>query len=179
MNRKKISITIVILFSLLIMSFSTTAAKAPRTYFTATAEMIEMLDPGTTEVKDNNVHVRDMKQVYRTCWTFKERHETICYREVVVVNVDLSLDDMTGTMRGTFEFLNDNDEVVWEGVFYGSRKIVDGTMVSTVNDIGRGLGIYEGLFFQYTLQAFNIWDPSQPAVFEGTGFIQDTGVYTP
>lgn len=174
MNSKKfISILIAILI-VSILPVSGAAAKAPREYFSATAQAIGLLDPGTTVVHDDHVLVRGMKQVYMACWTFEKPTRTECHREVVEVNVVLSLVDMTGTMQGTFVYLDDEDNVIWEGIFYGSRKIVDGHMVSTVNDIGRGVGINEGLLFQYTLQAFDIWDPSQPALFEGTGFVQAT-----
>lgn len=179
MNSKRITITIITLIILMIMSASVASAEAPKAYFTATSNISAILDPGTTEVKDQHVHVRGMKQVATTCWTYLEGGETVCYNEVIEVNVILSLVDLTGPMWGTFEFQDDEGAVVWKGNFHGDRRIVDGNMVSTVNDIGRGLGYNEGLLFQYTLQAFNIWDPSQPAPFEGTGFVQETGQYNP
>jgi hypothetical protein len=178
MNRKKYIPILITLLIVSMMSVSIATAEAPRAYFTATSNMIEFLDPGTTVVHDNHVHVSGMKQAFLTCWTFVENGESVCHREVVEINIVLSLVDLTGNMWGTFEFLDDGTEV-WEGTFHGSRRIVDGNMVSTVNDVGRGLGPNEGLLFQYTLQAFNIWDPSVPATFTGTGFVQETGKYNP
>jgi len=179
MNYKKYIPILITLLILSMMSVSIAAAEAPRAYFSATSNMIEFLDPGTTVVHDNHVHVRGMKQVFLTCWTFVADGESVCHREVVELNVVISLVDMTGNMWGTFEFLDDDGTAVWVGVFHGNRRIVDGNMVSTVSDVGRGLGQNEGLLFQYTLQAFNIWDPSEPATFSGSGFVQETGQYNP
>ena len=174
MNHKKFLLTMVTLLILSLMSASIATAGAPRSTFSATAEMKEMIDPGTTEIRDNHVHVRGMKQAYETCWTYDASGETVCYREVVEANVVISLADMTGTMWGSFKFLDDNNAVVWKGKFHGSRRIIDENMVSTVTDIGLGQGPNEGLLFQYTLKAYNIWDPSQPATFAGKGFVQET-----
>lgn len=178
MNRKRFFLILITLVIFSMMSVNIAAAEAPRGYFTATSEMIAVINPGTAKVNDHHVHVTGMQQVANTCWTYAAGGSVKCYEEVITINIVLSLIDLTGPMWGTFEF-KDGGVVVWKGTFYGSRKVVGGNMVSTVNDVGRGVGPNEGLLFQYTLQALNIWDPSQPATFIGTGYVQWTGNFIP
>jgi hypothetical protein len=163
----------------LIPTASTAIVEAPRIDFTVTSNLVKQLDPGSQELRDNHLYVRGLKSVYKTCWTFRADGELVCHDEVVVTNVILSTQDMTGPMWGTFEYLDDEGAIIWRGIFHGNRKLVGGDMTSTIYDIGHGLGPNEGLLFQYTIQAVNITDPSVSVPHVGSGYVQAIARYKP
>lgn len=158
---------------------STAIAEAPRIDFTVTANLMEQLDPGSQEIRDNHLYIRGLKSVYKTCWTFRADGDLVCHNEVVTAEVILSTQDMTGPMWGTFEYLDDEGAVIWRGIFHGNRRLLGGDMISTIYDIGHGLGPNEGLLFQYTIQAVNVADPSVSIPFEGNGYVLEIGRYQP
>ncbi len=162
-----------------ISTTDTTNPEVARNDFTVTADMIEQLDPGSQEIRDNHIYIKGSKSVYKACWTYKASGELVCHNEVVVADVILSIKDMTGAMWGTFEYIDEAGSVLWKGIFHGNRRLVGGDMISTIHDIGHGFGPNEGLLFQYTIQAANIIDPSVPIPFAGSGYVQEIVQYEP
>jgi len=169
-------ILIVVVMVLVLAGAIPAAAEAPREDFTVIAKQTQALNPGVWNIHDGHLHVAGMVSVYEACWTFIDISQTACHQEIVTVNFVVSLLDMTGPMWGSFEYRDENGYLTWEGTWVGSRSLVNGDVISTIHDIGRGAGPNEGLLFQYTIQAVNA-SPENPVPFSGTGFVQTTGNY--
>lgn len=155
-----------------ILAGETATSDAAKLDFAVTASFFKQLDPGSQEMRDNHIHIRGLKSVYQTCWTFQADGKMVRQNEVVVVNIILSAKDMTGPMWGSFEHLDDQGVSTWKGIFHGNRRLVGGDIISTIHDVGLGSGPNEGFLFQYTIQAINIDDPSVSNPFTGSGFMQ-------
>ncbi len=147
-----------------ILAGETATSGAVQLDFAVTASFLKQLDAGSQEMHDDQIHIRGLKSVYQTCWTFKTGGKMVCQNEVVVVNIILSARDMTGPMWGTFEYLDDQGVSTWKGIFHGNRRLVGGDMISTIHDVGLGSGPNEGFLFEYTIQAINLDDLYFPPV---------------
>lgn len=152
--------------------------EAPWDHFTVEAVLVRQLDPGSTEVRDNLMHVRRAKALYQVKWTFSRDGSTVYHHEVVDMNVVLSTETMTGSMWGTFEYQDERENVIWKGCWHGERCLVNGEMISTIYDIGSGLGPNEGLLFHYEISAANVFDPAAAIPFTGKGYVQKAGQHT-
>lgn len=154
------------------------SADAPRETFTVVDTQTQALGPGVWVFHDGHVQITGMVNESETCWTFLADSETICHKAIVTLNGIFLLPEIIGPMWGSFEFLDENDNLTWEGTFVGTKSFDNGDIITTVTNFGRGTGTNQGLLFQFTLHGVNV-SPENQVPLIGTGYIQTTGKTNP
>ncbi len=153
-NKKTLLVVLALVLALAALA-SPALAQAPWTPFSGTETLFAPTDMGKMEFVDGKVIISGMVQP-----GVDQTNDPRTSGEVtVVVNAAWSLPEQLGPMWGTLRLVNEQGE--WNGTWTGSRRLVDGNIISDIRGTGRGSGAYEGLIGKWSYLGVNA-GPTNP-----------------
>ncbi len=164
---KKMLLVIVAIVLALTALAQPAIAETPWTPFSGTETLLAPTDMGKMKFVDGKVIISGMVQP-----AVDQTDDPRTSGDVtIVVNAVWSLPEQLGPMWGTVRIVNAEGE--WNGTWTGSRRLVDGNVISDISSTGLGSGAYEGLIGKWNLRSVN-GGPTNPYE-QISGTILETG----